>query len=233
MGVLCLRLYGAACGDRRSPCRVCTGSCRLVPGRTGTSEQPWSNHGHDRLWLMSDRPAIPDGAAELPARPGRRLRSAVSPGGRETPWWQRAPRIPAPLMHRRRPGRQDSLAGQVPSRGLAMRRRISSAKPGTPALPRRVARSRGVSGGLLVRAACSRMTCRMVGGLRSSRGNELIHVKRARGSSPLSHLFSQALVSAQALATSSDARAIFMAKVRAPTCATGLRVAGPAAPRPP
>jgi uncharacterized protein (TIGR04141 family) len=77
------------------------------------------------------------------------------------------------------------------------------------------------------------MTCRMVGGLRSSRGNELIHVKRARGSSPLSHLFSQALVSAQALATSSDARAIFMAKVRAPTCATGLRVAGPAAPRPP
>jgi hypothetical protein len=114
-----------------------------------------------------------------------------------------------------------------------MRRRISSAKPGTPALPRRVARSRGVSGGLLVRAACSRMTCRMVGGLRSSRGNELIHVKRARGSSPLSHLFSQALVSAQALATSSDARAILMAKVRAPTCATGLRVAGPAAPRPP
>lgn len=46
-------------------------------------------------------------------------------------------------------------------------------------------------------------------------GNELIHVKRARGSSPLSHLFSQALVSAQALATSPDARAIFTAKVRA------------------
>jgi uncharacterized protein (TIGR04141 family) len=44
--------------------------------------------------------------------------------------------------------------------------------------------------------------------------NELIHVKRARGSSPLSHLFSQALVSTQALATSSDARAIFTAKVR-------------------
>ncbi|MGO8889938.1 MAG: TIGR04141 family sporadically distributed protein [Streptosporangiaceae bacterium] len=46
-------------------------------------------------------------------------------------------------------------------------------------------------------------------------GNELIHVKRAWGSSPLSHLFSQALVSAQALATSPDARAIFTAKVRA------------------
>lgn len=46
-------------------------------------------------------------------------------------------------------------------------------------------------------------------------GNELIHVKRARGSSPLSHLFSQALVSAQALATSPDARRIFTAKVRA------------------
>lgn len=45
--------------------------------------------------------------------------------------------------------------------------------------------------------------------------NELIHVKRARGSSPLSHLFSQALVSAQALATSPDARRIFTAKVRA------------------
>jgi uncharacterized protein (TIGR04141 family) len=45
-------------------------------------------------------------------------------------------------------------------------------------------------------------------------GNELIHVKRARGSSPLSHLFSQGLVSAQALAASPDARAIFTAKVR-------------------
>jgi len=49
-----------------------------------------------------------------------------------------------------------------------MRRRSSSANPGTPARPRRVARSRGVSGGLRVRAACSRITCRMVGGLRSS-----------------------------------------------------------------
>ena len=46
-------------------------------------------------------------------------------------------------------------------------------------------------------------------------GNELIHVKRARESSPLSHLFSQALVSAQALATSAQARAVFTAKVRA------------------
>jgi uncharacterized protein (TIGR04141 family) len=46
-------------------------------------------------------------------------------------------------------------------------------------------------------------------------GNELIHVKRARESSPLSHLFSQALVSAQALAASPDARAIFTAKVHA------------------
>jgi hypothetical protein len=46
-------------------------------------------------------------------------------------------------------------------------------------------------------------------------GNELIHVKRAWGSSPLSHFFSQALVSTQALATSPDARAIFTAKVRA------------------
>ena len=32
-------------------------------------------------------------------------------------------------------------------------------------------------------------------------GNELIHVKRARGSAPLSHLFSQGLVSAQSLVT--------------------------------
>jgi len=46
-------------------------------------------------------------------------------------------------------------------------------------------------------------------------GNELIHVKRAHGSSPLSHLFSQGLVSAQALATSSAARAVFTSKVRA------------------
>jgi uncharacterized protein (TIGR04141 family) len=46
-------------------------------------------------------------------------------------------------------------------------------------------------------------------------GNELIHVKRAKGSSPLSHLFSQGLVSAQALATSPQARERFAAKVRA------------------
>ncbi len=44
--------------------------------------------------------------------------------------------------------------------------------------------------------------------------NELIHVKRARGSAPLSHLFSQALVSAQTLAYNSDARAEFTTKVR-------------------
>jgi uncharacterized protein (TIGR04141 family) len=44
--------------------------------------------------------------------------------------------------------------------------------------------------------------------------NELIHIKRAKGSAPLSHLFSQALVSAQALAHNADARAQFAAKVR-------------------
>jgi uncharacterized protein (TIGR04141 family) len=44
--------------------------------------------------------------------------------------------------------------------------------------------------------------------------NELIHIKRARGSAPLSHLFSQALVSMQTLANNADARADFIAKVR-------------------
>jgi uncharacterized protein (TIGR04141 family) len=44
--------------------------------------------------------------------------------------------------------------------------------------------------------------------------NELIHVKRAKGSAPLSHLFSQGLVSMQTLANSPDARAEFVAKVR-------------------
>jgi uncharacterized protein (TIGR04141 family) len=43
--------------------------------------------------------------------------------------------------------------------------------------------------------------------------NELIHVKRARGSAPLSHLFSQALVSMQTLANNAEARADFIAKV--------------------
>ncbi len=43
--------------------------------------------------------------------------------------------------------------------------------------------------------------------------NELIHIKRARGSAPLSHLFSQALVSMQTLANNADARADFIAKV--------------------
>jgi uncharacterized protein (TIGR04141 family) len=44
--------------------------------------------------------------------------------------------------------------------------------------------------------------------------NELIHIKRARGSAPLSHLFSQGLVSMQTLANSDDARADFVTKVR-------------------
>jgi uncharacterized protein (TIGR04141 family) len=44
--------------------------------------------------------------------------------------------------------------------------------------------------------------------------NELVHIKRAKGSAPLSHLFSQALVSVQALAHNSDARAQFTTKVR-------------------
>ena len=63
----------SACGFVVLPREICdrfpgfsAGSCRLLPGSTGTSEQPWSNHGHDRLWLMSDRPTVPDGAAALP-----------------------------------------------------------------------------------------------------------------------------------------------------------------------
>jgi len=44
--------------------------------------------------------------------------------------------------------------------------------------------------------------------------NELIHIKRARASAPLSHLFSQALVSMQTLANNSDAGAAFTSKVR-------------------
>jgi uncharacterized protein (TIGR04141 family) len=44
--------------------------------------------------------------------------------------------------------------------------------------------------------------------------SELIHVKRASGSSPLSHLFAQGLVSAQSLLFSPDARERFAAKVK-------------------
>ena len=67
----------SACDFTVLPAEICnrspgfgTGSCRLLPGSTGTSEQPWSNHGRDRLWLMNDRPAIPDRAAALPLSPG-------------------------------------------------------------------------------------------------------------------------------------------------------------------
>jgi len=45
-------------------------------------------------------------------------------------------------------------------------------------------------------------------------GNELVHVKRAHGSAPLSHLFSQGLVAAEALLNSPDVRARFTAAVR-------------------
>jgi uncharacterized protein (TIGR04141 family) len=43
--------------------------------------------------------------------------------------------------------------------------------------------------------------------------NELIHIKQAKGSAPLSHLFSQALVSVQTLTHNPDARARFTTKV--------------------
>jgi uncharacterized protein (TIGR04141 family) len=46
-------------------------------------------------------------------------------------------------------------------------------------------------------------------------GDELIHVKRAAGSAPLSHLFAQGLVSAQSLLASADVRERFAAKVAA------------------
>ncbi len=45
-------------------------------------------------------------------------------------------------------------------------------------------------------------------------GDELVHVKRAHGSAPLSHLFSQGLVAAEALLHSPDVRARFAAEVR-------------------
>jgi uncharacterized protein (TIGR04141 family) len=41
----------------------------------------------------------------------------------------------------------------------------------------------------------------------------LVHVKRAHGSAPLSHLFTQALVAVQTLCNSPDARKYFAAKV--------------------
>lgn len=44
--------------------------------------------------------------------------------------------------------------------------------------------------------------------------NELVHVKRAEGSKPLSHLFWQGLVSAQALISSPEARARFVERVQ-------------------
>jgi uncharacterized protein (TIGR04141 family) len=44
--------------------------------------------------------------------------------------------------------------------------------------------------------------------------NEMVHIKRAEGSAPLSHLFSQALVSVQTLAYNADAREEFTRKVR-------------------
>jgi uncharacterized protein (TIGR04141 family) len=46
-------------------------------------------------------------------------------------------------------------------------------------------------------------------------GNELIHVKRASGSAPLSHLFFQGLISAETLMASDNARAQFAAAVAA------------------
>lgn len=45
-------------------------------------------------------------------------------------------------------------------------------------------------------------------------GDELVHVKRAHGSAPLSHLFSQGLVAVQALLHSADVRTRFVAAVR-------------------
>ena len=45
--------------------------------------------------------------------------------------------------------------------------------------------------------------------------NELVHVKHASGSAPLSHLFAQGLVSAQSLLMSADVRREFAAKVAA------------------
>jgi uncharacterized protein (TIGR04141 family) len=44
-------------------------------------------------------------------------------------------------------------------------------------------------------------------------GDELVHVKRAHGSAPLSHLFSQGLVAAEALLHSPDVRTRFAAEV--------------------
>ena len=119
-----------------------------------------------------------------PARPARALAAPSCPGGSHD--------LPGPLPlsspppaaasngstdPRRRPISLSQcgyviaaapVGGVRCRRGVAMRRRISSAKSGTPARPRRVARSRGVSGGLRLSAACSRMTCSRVGGLRSS-----------------------------------------------------------------
>ena len=67
----------SACGFTVLPGEICdrfpsfsAGSCRPLPGSARTSEQPWSDHGHDRLWLMNDRPTIPDEADGLPPGPG-------------------------------------------------------------------------------------------------------------------------------------------------------------------
>ena len=77
-----------------------TGSYRLLPGRAGTSEQPWSNPGHDRLWLMSDRLTTPDGEPGLPPGPGggHGLLFLLVAGGR--PRGASGLHAHHPLMHR-------------------------------------------------------------------------------------------------------------------------------------
>jgi uncharacterized protein (TIGR04141 family) len=66
---------------------------------------------------------------------------------------------------------------------------------------------RGIRGGLHRRSGAQ--VCDLL-----APGDELVHVKRAHGSAPLSHLFSQGLVAAEALLCSPDLRARFVAEVR-------------------
>ena len=66
-------LMRSSCYFMVLPAEICGRFPGLVPVRAGCYRavpgHP-SNHGHDRLWVMNDRPAVPDGAAGLPLGPG-------------------------------------------------------------------------------------------------------------------------------------------------------------------
>src|SRR5216683_5754521 len=111
--------HAMTCRAVRQTGRPAAAWCRLLPARTGTSEQTWSKHGCGRCPAQPGQQRLPEPGRRPGVSRKRRVRSVIAAAGVDARWGTAAVGTLLQLMadretqvHERlvrRPGRRGSL----------------------------------------------------------------------------------------------------------------------------